>query len=108
VVERAKEEHRVDRRIRLREPAGVANFGGQPVLSCGSDMLRDNVDELHAVAQARQPGCVYAGAAADVENRGRRQWQLTLQQLARALQLEAVVGKPEQALPLVLPGIVGK
>jgi hypothetical protein len=51
---------------------------------------------------------VYAGAAADVEHHGRRRWQLTEQQLARAKQLEAVVRKPEQALPFVLPAIVGK
>ena len=31
-----------------------------------------------------------------------------LQQLARAKQLEAVMAKPEEALPLVLPGIVGE
>jgi len=42
-------------------------------------------------------------AAADVEDRGRRQWQLTLQQLARPHLLEAVVRKPERALHLVLP-----
>jgi hypothetical protein len=71
-------------------------------------MLRDDVDEMHAVAPAPQPGRVYAGAAADVEHHGRRQWQLPLQQLAGAQQLEAVVGKPEQALSLVLPGIVGE
>jgi hypothetical protein len=34
------------------------------------------------------------------------QWQLTLQQLARAKQLEAVVRRSEQALPLVLLGVV--
>jgi hypothetical protein len=109
VVERAEQEHRVDRRIRLRESAGIADFGGQkPVPSCGSDMLRDEVDEMHAVAPARQPGRVYAGAAADVEHHGRSRWQLTLQQLARAKQLESVVGKPEQALPFVLPVMVGE
>jgi hypothetical protein len=85
------------------------DFGGQqPVLSCGSNMLRDDVDQMHAVAPAREPGRVYAGAAAHVEHHGRRQWQLTQQQLARAKQLEAIVGKPKQALPLVLPGIVGE
>ena len=109
MVERAEEEDRIDRRIRLREPAGIADFGGhQPVLSCGSDMLRDDVDEMHAVAPARQPSRVYASAAAHVEHHRRRRWQLTQQQLARAQQLEAVVRKPEQALPLVLPGIVGE
>ena len=109
MVERAEEEHRVDRRVRPREPAGILDFGGhQPVLSCGSNMLRDEVDEMHAVAPARQPGRVYAGAAAHVEHHGWGRWQLTLQQLARAQQLEAIVGKPEQALPFVLPGIVGE
>ena len=109
MVERAEEEHRVDRRIRLREPAGVTDFGGQvPVLKCGSDMPRDNVDKMHAVAPARQPGRVYAGAAADVEHHGRRHWPLTLQQLARTKQLETVMAEPKQALPLVLPGIVGE
>jgi hypothetical protein len=63
---------------------------------------------MHAVAPARQPGRVYAGAAADVEHHGRRRWQVTEQQLAHAKQLEAVVRKPEQALPFVLPGIIGK
>jgi hypothetical protein len=107
VVERAEEEHRVDRRIRPREPAGVTDFGGhQPVLKCGSDMPWDNVDKMHAVAPPREPGRVYAGAAADVKHHGRRRWQLTLQQLARAKQLEAVMAKPEKALPLVLPRIV--
>jgi hypothetical protein len=44
-----------DRGIRLGEPAGVADFGGhQPVPSCGSDMLRDNVDQMHPVAPTRQ------------------------------------------------------
>ena len=57
---------------------------------------------------ARKPGRVYAGAAADVEHHGRRRWQVTEQQLARAKQLEAVVRKPEQALPFVLPSIVRK
>jgi hypothetical protein len=105
VVQRAEEEHRIDRRIRLREPAGVADFGGQqPVLSCGSDTLRDDVDQMHAVAPASQPGRVYAGAAAHVEHPGRRRWQLPL--LARAQQREAVMAKPEKALPLVLPRIV--
>ena len=67
VVERAEEEHRVDRRIRLREPAGIADFGGhQPVLSCGSNMLQDDVDQMDAVPPAREPGRVYAGAAGDV------------------------------------------
>jgi hypothetical protein len=109
VVERAEEQHRIDRRIRLREPAGVTDFGGQVlVLKCGSDMPWGNVDEMYAVAPAREPGRVYAGAAADVEHHGRRRWQLTLQQLARAKQLEAVMAKPEKALPLVLPGIVGE
>jgi hypothetical protein len=51
---------------------------------------------------------VYTGAATHVKHHGRRQWQLTQQQLARAQQLEAIVGKPEQALPFVLPGIVGE
>ncbi len=107
VVERAEEEHRVDRPVRLREPAGITNFGGhQSLLSYGLDMLRDDVDEMHAVAPARQPGRVYAGAAAHVEHHGWGRWQLTLQQLARAKQLEAVMAKPEQALPLVLPRIV--
>jgi hypothetical protein len=107
VVERPEDEHCVDRRIRLREPAGVADFGShQPVLSGGPDMPRDDVDEMHAVAPPREPGRVYAGAAADVEHQGRRGWQLTLQQLARAKQLEAVMGKPEKALPLVLPRLV--
>jgi hypothetical protein len=109
VVERTEEEHRIDRRIRLRKPAGITDLGGhQPVLKCGSDMPRDDVDEMHAVAPAREPRRVYAGAAADVEHHGRRRWQLTEQQLARAQQLEAAVRKPEQALPFVLPGIVGK
>jgi hypothetical protein len=69
------------------------------VLKCGSDMPWGNVDEMYAVAPAREPGRVYAGAAADVEHHGRRQWQLPLQQLARAKQLEAVMAKPEKALP---------
>ena len=44
MVERAEKEHRINRRIRLCEPAGVTDFGGQvPVLKCGSDMPRDNV-----------------------------------------------------------------
>jgi hypothetical protein len=39
VVEPAEEEHHVNRRIRLREPTGVADFGGhQLVLKCGADM----------------------------------------------------------------------
>ena len=76
------------------------------MLCCGSDMLRDDVDEMHAVAPAREPGRVYAGAAADVEHHGWRRWQLMLQQLARAKQLEAVMAKPEKALPLVLARIV--
>lgn len=104
MVERAEEEHRVDRRIRPREPAGVTDFGGhQPLLKCGSDMPWDNVDEMHAVAPPREPGRVYAGAAADVEHHGRRRWQLTLQQLARAKQLEAVMAKPEGAAPRPAP-----
>jgi hypothetical protein len=57
------------------------------------------VDEMHAVAPAREPGCAYAGAASDVEHHGRRRWQLTLQQLARAKQLEAVMAKPERRCP---------
>jgi hypothetical protein len=109
MVERTEEEHRVDRRIRLRQPAGITDLSGhRPMLSCGSNMPRDNVDKMHAVAPARQPGRVYTGAAAHIKHHGRRQWQLTQQQLARAQQLEAIVGKPKQALPLVLPGIVGK
>ena len=51
---------------------------------------------------------MYAGAAAHVEHHGWGRWQLTLQQLARAQQLEAVMAKPEKALPFVLPGIVGE
>jgi hypothetical protein len=79
-----------------------ADFGShQTVLSCGSDMPRDNVDQMHAVAPARKPGRVHAGAAADVEHHGRRRWQLTLQQLARAKQLEAVMA--EKALPSSCP-----
>ena len=78
------------------------------MLSYGSDMLRDDVDEMHPVAPARQPGRVYAGAAAHIEYHGRRRWQLPQKQLARAKQLEAVMAKPEQALPFVLPGIVGE
>jgi hypothetical protein len=78
------------------------------VLSYGSDMLRDDVDEMHPVAPVRQPGRVYAGAAAHIEYHGRRRWQLPQKQLARAKQLEAVMAKPEQALPFVLPGIVGE
>jgi hypothetical protein len=109
MVERAEEKHRVDRRIRLPEPAGIADFGRhQPVLSCGSNMLRYDVDEVHPVAQARQPGRVHAAATAHVEHYPRRRWQLTQQQLARPQQLEAVMAKPKQALPLVPPRIVGE
>jgi hypothetical protein len=98
-----------DRGIRLGEPAGVADFGGhQPVLSCGSDMLRDNVDQMHPVAPSRQPARVHTGAAAHVEHHRRRPGRLTLQQFACAQQLEAVVAEPEQALPFVLPGIAGE
>jgi hypothetical protein len=71
-------------------------------------MLRDDVDQMHAVASVGQPGRVYAGAAAHVEHPGRGRWQLTQQQLARAQQLKTVMAKPEQALPLVLPGRVGE
>ena len=71
-------------------------------------MLRDDVDQMHAVASARQPGSVYARAAAHVEHHRRRRWQLTQQQLARAQQLEAVMAKPEKTLPLLLPRIVGE
>jgi hypothetical protein len=39
-----------------------------PVLKCGSDMGWADVDQLHAEALARQPGRVYAGAAADAEH----------------------------------------
>jgi hypothetical protein len=47
VVERAKEEHRVNRHIRLREPTGIADFSGhQPVPGCGSDIPRDDVDQM--------------------------------------------------------------
>lgn len=85
VVERAKEKHRVNRRIRLREATGITDFSGhQPVLSCGADMLRNEVDQMHAVDPARQPGRVSAGAAANVQHHGRRRWQLPLQKLARA------------------------
>jgi hypothetical protein len=109
VVKRAEEQHRIDRRIRLREPASIADLRShQPVLNCGSNMPRDDVDQMHAVAPTRQPGRVHAGAAAHVEHPGRGQWQLPQQQLARAQQLEAVVRIPEQALPLVLPRIVGE
>jgi len=53
VVERAEQEHSVDRRIRLRESAGIAGLGGhQPLLKCGSDMPWDHVDKMHAVAPA--------------------------------------------------------
>jgi hypothetical protein len=53
VVERAEQEHCVDRRIRLRESAGIADLGGhQPLLKCGSDMPWDDVDKMHAVAPA--------------------------------------------------------
>jgi hypothetical protein len=69
------------------------------MLSCGPNMSWDEVDEMHAVAPVRQPGGMYAGAAADVEHPGRRRWQLTEQQLPRAKQLEAAVGEPEQAPP---------
>jgi hypothetical protein len=78
------------------------------MLSCGSDMPRDGVDEMHAIAPAPKPGRVYPGADADVEHNGRRRRQLTHQQLACASQLEAVMAKPKQALPLVMPRIVGK
>ena len=109
MVERAEQEHRIDRRVRLREPTGIADFGGhQPGLNCGSNMLRDDVDEMHAVASAGQPDSVYARAAAHVEHHRRRRWQLTQQQLARAQQLEAVMAKPEKTLPLLLPRIVGE
>ena len=47
VVERAEEEHRVDRHIRLREPTGISDFSGhQPGLKCGSDIPRDDVDQM--------------------------------------------------------------
>jgi hypothetical protein len=109
VVERAEEEHRIDRRIRLRQPAGIADFGGhQPVLSCGSNMLQDDIDEMHPVASASQPGRMHAGAAAHVEHHRRRRRQLTQQQLTRAQQLKTVMAKPKQALPLVPPRIVGE
>jgi hypothetical protein len=51
---------------------------------------------------------MYTGAATHIEHHSRRQWQLPQQQLARPQQLEAVMRKPEQALPFVLPGIVGE
>jgi hypothetical protein len=63
---------------------------------------------MHPVAPARQPGRVYAGAAAHVEHHRRRRGQLTQQQLARTQQLEGVVRIPEQTLPFVLPGLVGE
>ena len=73
------------------------------MLKCGSDMSRDEVDEMHAVAPARQPGCMYAGAAADVEHHSRRRWQLTLQQLAGAKQLEAIVWDRNRRCPSSCP-----
>ncbi len=98
-----------DRGIRLGEPAGVADLGGhQPVLSCGSDRPRDNVNQMHPVAPARERARVHTGATAHIEHHRRRRWQLTLQQFACAQQLEAVMAEPEQALPFVLPGIVGE
>ena len=99
-----------DRGIRLGEPAGVAGFGGhQPVLSCSSDMLRDNVDQMHPVAPSHEPARVHTGAAAaHVEHHRRRPGQLALQQFACAQQLQAVMAEPEQALPFVLPGVVGE
>jgi hypothetical protein len=71
-------------------------------------MPRDDIDQMHTVAPTREPGRVYAGAAAHIEHHRRRRWQLPQQQLARTQQLEAVMAKPEKALPLVLPRIVGE
>jgi hypothetical protein len=55
-VQRAKEEHRVNRRIRLREPTGITDFSGhRPVLSCGSDMLRNDLEWFLVSARNRRP-----------------------------------------------------
>jgi hypothetical protein len=71
-------------------------------------MLQDDVDQMHAVAPARQPGRVHARAAAHIEHHRRRRGQPTQQQLARAQQLKAVVRIPEQALSFVPPAVVGE
>src|SRR5580765_2459086 len=53
-------------------------------------MTRHRVDELHRVAQLGQPPRVDAGPAADVENPEPARRKMTLDDLARAYELELV------------------
>ena len=77
----------------MRQRAGVAEvrlhrqaFGCEP--GRGLHVAGHGVDELHDVARSREPTRVHARSAADVEDRERARRQMTLDDLARAHQLE--------------------
>lgn len=91
--------------IRLRQTAGIAHGGrdsGKP--PGGGDMLFDRVNHVHGVPALRQPVCLDARAAADVEHR-RRWWrQEPRKQLLRTHALQhAVCTKPQ---PLIFAEVI--
>jgi hypothetical protein len=94
VVERAHEQHGIRRRVGVGQAARVpdrgierdSGFGGRRARLL--DVQRHRIDEPDVVAMAGEPDRVHAGAAADVENPGRRNGKVPRQQVHRARPLQ--------------------
>jgi hypothetical protein len=52
-------------------------------------MQGHRVDEVHLVSLPGEPASVDPGATANVENHGRRRWQVTLDEFPGARQLQS-------------------
>jgi hypothetical protein len=76
VVERAENEHDIDRLVGKRQSARITDLGRQSPRSEASggliDMARRDVDEMHPVALRQQPIGMHTSAPTDIEDTTRR------------------------------------
>jgi hypothetical protein len=68
VVERAEQEHDVDRAVRVVEAPRVAENGVEAPPARLLDVQWDRIHQAHVVTALGEPGGVLAGAAADVQD----------------------------------------
>jgi hypothetical protein len=111
VIERAEQEHRIERGIPCLEPASIAQPHGERALgsfTCSGRLLymeRHRIDKVNGVSDPRPPRRIHAWTATHVQDRGRRRRQDPFQQLLRTRKLDPGAGAAQQAV-LFNPGRV--
>lgn len=96
MVQRAEQQHGIDRCIGHRQTAGIANGNrGQRLRHCVVltprffDQASGGIDQANGIAQAGQPESVRPRATSDINDLGRRRRQKAANQLFGALELQS-------------------